>query len=193
MATNIWTSEISFSCVSLCICFIKFFMHFLCVFFRHISYAYFHYIFLCVFSTPIFIYLVYHYFYMFLYIYTCIYICVCMYRYVRTSIYLHVYVYIEKVHLCKYLFIYIFLICTFVHICCWEEKQPKNKQTNRTEKMNTEGPLLSYLWNIGGSGPIIWFTSPQNISTCITHTPAPGICVTVTVTQCSPSRREGAL
>ena len=62
---------------------------------------------------------------------------------------------VTYVHVSKYFFMYKYYMCTFVHTCYREEKQPKHKQTNRTEKMNTEGPLSSNLWNIGGSGPII--------------------------------------
>ena len=64
---------------------------------------------------------------------------------------------------------------TFVHTCYREEKQPKHKQTNKTEKMNTEGPLSLHLWSIGGSGPIIIYPPHQNISTYLTQIP-PGLC-----------------
>ena len=94
-------------------------------------------------------------------------------------------VHVTYVHVSKYFFMYIFFVCTFVHTCYREEKQRKHKQTNRTVKMNTEGPLSSHLWNIGGSGPIIWYPIPQNISTCNTNSPLDS--VTAIVTQWSPS------
>ena len=132
---------------------------------------------MCILNTYFFIYLVYNFF---TYFYINVQICTYVY-YVLMCMCVHV----TYVHVSKYFFMYIFFVCTFVHTCYREEKQPKHKQTNRTEKTNTEGPLSSHLWNIGGSGPIIWYPSPQNISTCLTQS-SPLDSVTGIVTQWSP-------
>ena len=119
-------------------------------------YVYFEHIFFYISCLQIF----FTYFYIYVHVCTYVYyvlMCMC--------------VHVTYVHVSKYFFMYIFFVCTFVHTCYREEKQPKHKQTNRTEKMNTEGPLSSHLWNIGGSGPIIWYPIPQNISTCLTQIP----------------------
>ena len=139
-------------------------MYFFCIFLMYIFlvyfYVYFEHIFFYISCLQIF----FTYFYIYVHVCTYVYyvlMCMC--------------VHVTYVHVSKYFFMYIFFVCTFVHTCYREEKQPKHKQTNRTEKMNTEGPLSSHLWNIGGSGPIIWYPSPENISTCLTQIP-PRLC-----------------
>ena len=156
-------------------------MHIFYMYFFHVYLMYIFLVYFCVFSTHTF-YISYFqiffiYFYIYVHVFTYVYyilMCMC--------------VHVTYVHVSKYFFMYIFFVCTFVHTCYREEKQPKHKQTNRTEKMNTEGPLSSHLWSIGGSGPIIWFmyfTSEyinlSNTNTCLLDSPG--------LTQCSPSRR----
>ena len=147
-----------------------FFRVFLMYIFLVYFYVYFEHIFFYISCLQIF----FTYFYIYVHVCTYVYyvlMCMC--------------VHVTYVHVSKYFFMYIFFVCTFVHTCYREEKQPKHKQTNRTEKMNTEGPLSSHLWNIGGSGPIIWYPIPQNISLSNTNSPLDS--VTAIVTQWSPS------
>ena len=147
-----------------------FFRVFLMYIFLVYFYVYFEHIFFYISCLQIF----FTYFYIYVHVCTYVYyvlMCMC--------------VHVTYVHVSKYFFMYIFFVCTFVHTCYREEKQRKHKQTNRTVKMNTEGPLSSHLWNIGGSGPIIWYPIPQNISTCNTNSPLDS--VTAIVTQWSPS------